>query len=460
VEPQYDLIIIGSGAAGTSAATRAYRLGAERVAMVEQGPLWGTCVNTGCIPSKLLLAVGELAYYRNFGHPGLETGTRLDLPKLLAEKRDLIRSLREKKVRRLFGELRVELVEGSARFISPKEIEVKGRRLEAPRFVIATGSSPSIPPVEGLAGVPYLTSTGALDLATVPESLVIVGGRALGLEFAQLFAHLGSKVTLLQRNPRILPEEEPEISTALSDALQGEGIAIHTGAELLRVRSEGDGVGVTARLKGAGEKFTGSRLLFATGRAPNTGELNLGACGVRVNGKGAILVDETMQTSAPHIWAAGDVTGGPMLEPWAGVGGSVAAENALTGNGRRIDSSALPHAVFTMPQVASIGLTEARARAAGIPVRCRSVSLEGVSRAMIAGGTRGLVKMVAEEGSGKVLGVHICAPLAAEIIGAGVLAVKHGLTTKDLVETFPVFPTMAGAIQDCARMFRGPGGRT
>ena len=458
MEPQYDLIIIGSGAAGTSAATRAYRLGARRVAMVERGPLWGTCVNTGCIPTKLLLAVGDLSYYGDHGHRGLGVETRLDLRQLLGEKRDLMQRLRERKVRRIFGEFGVELVEGAARFVSPREIEVKGRRMEAGGFIIATGSTPSVPPVEGLAGVPYLTSTGALDLEEVPGSMVIVGGRALGLEFAQLFAHLGSRVTLLQRGPRILPEEEPEISTALADALGGEGIAIHTGAELLRARREGDGVSVTARVTGAGEKFTGDRLLLATGRSPNTRDLDLAACGVKVDGRGAIPVDETQQTSAPRIWAAGDVTGEPMLEPWAGVGGAVAAENALTGKGRRLDRSSLPHAVFTTPQVAAVGLTEAQARGRGIAVRCRSVSLEGVSRAMMAGDTRGLVKMVAEEESGKVLGVHICAPLASEILGAGVLAVKFGLTTRDLAGTFPLFPTMAGVIQDCARRFHRPEG--
>jgi mercuric reductase len=451
--PAYDLIIIGTGAAGTSAATRAHNLGAERIAMVERGPLWGTCVNTGCIPSKFLLAIGDLHYYRNFGHRGLEVGTRLDPEEVIREKRDLILRLRERKARRIFGELGVKLADGAARFVSPTEIEVDGQRMKARRFIVATGSSPSVPPVEGLSSVPFLTNIEALELEEVPESLIIVGGRALGLEFAQIFAHFGSKVTLLQRSPRIIPEEEPEISVALEDALRAEGIDIRTGAELIRARTEDGEVSISARVNGVAEKFTGARILFATGRTPNTRDLNLPAAGVEVDGKGAIIVDETMQTSARTIWAAGDVTGEPMLEPWAGVGGSVAAENAITGKGRKLDRSSLPHAVFTTPQVATVGLTQAQAKAKGIAVKCRSVSLEGVSRAMMTGDIRGLVKIVAEEGSGKVLGVHLCAPLASEIIEEGVLAVKLGLTTRDLVDTFHIFPTIAGTIQDCARAF-------
>jgi mercuric reductase len=452
--PAYDLIILGTGAAGTSAATRAHRLGVERMALVDHGPLWGTCVNTGCIPSKVLLAVGDLHYYRNHGHRGLEVETRLHPGEVIREKRDLILGLRDRKARRILGELSVELLEGTARFVSPHEIEVNGRRMEARRFIVATGASPSVPRVDGLSGVPYLTNIEALDLGEVPESIIVIGGRSLGLEFAQIFAHFGSKVTLLQRSPRIIPAEEPEISSALEEALRGEGVAIRTGAELLRVRRDGEAVGVSARVRGVAETFAGSRILFATGRTPNTRDLDLPACGVKADPKGAIVVDDTMQTSVPHIWAAGDVTGEPMLEPWAGVGGAIAAENALTGRGRRIDRSSLPHAVFTTPQVASVGITEAQAREKGIAVKCRSVSLEGIARAVMNGDTRGLVKIVAGEGNGKVLGVHICAPLAAEIIQEGVLAVKYGLTVRDLVDTFHVFPTMAGAIQDCARAFR------
>ncbi|HTY51912.1 MAG TPA: mercury(II) reductase [Methanomicrobiales archaeon] len=453
----YDLVIIGTGAAGTSAATRAHHLGAGRMVMVEQGPLWGTCVNNGCIPSKFLLAVGEIHRYRNYGHAGLRVGSSLDMHEVIREKRDLILRLRERKARRIFGEFGIELMEGAARFLTPHTLDVGGRTLSARRFIIATGSSPLVPAVDGLSGVPFLTSLGALELEEVPESVIVLGGRSLGLEFAQILAHLGSQVTLLQRSPRIIPGEEPEISAAMEDALAGEGIAVHTGAELVRVRNEEAGaVSVTARVKGKGEKFAAARLLLATGRAPNTGELDLAACGVAVDRKGAIIVDDTMQTSVPHIWAAGDVTGEPMLEPRAGVGGAIAAENAITGKGRRIDTRALPHAIFTSPQVASVGMTESRAKTSGIAVMCRSVSLEGISRALMTGDSRGLVKIVAGEGTGTVLGVHVCAPLAAEIIGAGVLAVKHGLTVHDLVDTFPVFPTIAGAIQDCARMFLRP----
>ena len=221
-------------------------------------------MNTGCIPSKFLLTLGDLAYYRNFGHAGLEVGTKLDLKEVIREKRDLILRLRERKAGRILGELGVELVEGAARFVSPREVDVAGRRMKARRFIIATGSSPSVPPVKGISSVPFLTNIEALDLGEVPESIVIVGGRALGLEFAQIFSHFGSRVTLLQRSPRIIPEEEPEISAAMEDALTREGIDIRTGAELVRVRQEAEGIGISARVKGVGEKFAGARILFAT----------------------------------------------------------------------------------------------------------------------------------------------------------------------------------------------------
>lgn len=454
VKARYDLVVIGTGAAGTSAAARAVHLGARRVALVESGRLFGTCINVGCIPSKYLLAVANTHYYREYSYPGLEVGSSYNPLAALAGKESVLEILRRRKEEKLFGKLGIELVRGTARFTSSDEILVDGRRINAERFVIATGSKPSVPEIVGLSSVPYMTSDEALEPEEIPENLIVVGGRATGLEFAQLYAHLGSKVTILQRSHLIIPEEEPDISRLLTHFLMTEGIRIETGTELLEVRNLDPGVGVSARVRGESVSLRADRILMATGRDPDTRGLNLGAAGVKTGKRGAILVDETMKTSSPRIWAAGDVLGDPQLEPVAGMGGAIAAENAMLGTGKRLDLSAVPHAVYTMPQVASVGLTEASAEERGLPHECRTISLDRLGISVITGSFPGMVKIVAGKDRGSILGVHICAPAAAEIVHEGVCAVKFGITIDDLIDTVHVFPTFSGAIQICARSFR------
>jgi mercuric reductase len=454
VQSMYNLVVIGTGAAGTSAAARAVHLGAQRVALIEHGRLFGTCINVGCIPSKFLLGLAHIHYYGGYGHQGLDVKSRYDPLLTLAEKESVLQTLRRRKERLLFEKLGIELIKGTARFESPEEIQVNGQMIRSERFIIATGSSPSIPDIEGLTSVPYMTSSEALEPEEIPGTLIVIGGRALGLEFAQLYAHLGSKVTLLQRSPRILPDEEPEISRLLSRVLKTEGIRIETSSDILKVRGSDEGVEVFVRIQGSDEVLSAERILMATGRVPNTRELNLEVAGVKTGKNGAILVDETLRTSAPCIWAAGDVLGHPQLEPAAGMGGSIAAENAIRGSRKRINLQSPPHAVFTMPQVASVGLTESQARKKGIAHECRSISLDKIGISAITGNFPGLVKIVAEENRGKILGVHICAAAASEMIHEGICAVKFGLTVNDLVDTLHVFPTYTGALQVCARSFR------
>jgi mercuric reductase len=451
---QFDLIIIGSGAAGYSAATRAVHLGARRVAVVERGPLFGTCVNVGCVPSKFLIGVGDLYRYGNYGHEGLTVHSTLNLPAVIREKDTLLSRLREKKRHYLFDELAVELIEGVAVFLSPHEISVDGHRYSGKQFVIAAGSSPAVPPVEGIGKVAYMTNVEALGLTDPPESLVVVGGRALGLEFAQLFSHFGSRVTLLQRSRRLIPEEEEVISDLMKEYLSAEGITVVTGAELVRVWQDEGSVSISAVSDGQGASYQASALLMATGRVPNTRELHPEAAGVKTGPKGEVIVGRDLRTTAPHIWAAGDVLGEPQLEKTAGIGGSIAAENAISGSGRELDLSALPHAVFTTPQVASVGITEREAHTRGLAVKCRSIRMDRMARSLISGDSRGTVKIVAAADQEEILGVHICAPLAAEMVQEGVNAVRHRFTVQDLIDTFHVFPTATEALQVCAREFR------
>jgi mercuric reductase len=284
--------------------------------------------------------------------------------------------------------------------------------------------------------------------------MVIIGGRALGLEFAQMYAHMGTKVTLLQRSERIIPEEEPAISEALRQYLEEEGIKIKTGVQVRQIDEKNEEKIVVAGANGTEFEARGDELLMATGREPNTRDLGLEMVGVRLRQDGAVKVNREMHTTAHNIWAAGDVIGEPMLETIAAKEGATAAENALEGTHRKIDFLPVPRAVFTSPQVASVGLTEKGAEEGGYECACRTVEMSKVPKAITIRETRGLIKMVAEARTGRVLGVHILGDNAADIIHEGVLAVKYKLTIDDLIDTVHVFPTLAESIKLVAISFR------
>ncbi|HYY48859.1 MAG TPA: mercury(II) reductase [Thermoplasmata archaeon] len=446
----YDLIIIGGGAAAFSAAIRADRNGAKAL-MIEAGPIGGTCVNVGCVPSKRLLAVGD-QFFRLANHPfaglRLEDGWSAEFRAILRSKDGIVRSLRKSKYEDVLESLHgLDHVRGRAAFVGPREVKVGSRRFAGVKFLIGTGSSPTIPPIPGIQDVGYLTNAAALSLQDLPDSLIVLGGRALGLEFAQMYQHLGTRVTVLQRSPRILPEEEPEISESLASYLGEEGIKVHTGVEILSASRRKTRKVVVARIGGRKKLFEAEALLLATGRTPNTQHLNLPAAGVELKEDQGVKVDAEMRSTAPHIFAAGDVVGKPMLETTAAKEGYIAAENALANRGLKMDYRAVPHAVFTNPAVASVGLTETQADGGRIHCACNTVRLEQVPKPIIVDDTHGLVKIVAEAESHKILGVHILASLAPDMIHEGVLAVKHGLTLEDVIDTVHVFPTHSEAIK-------------
>ena len=346
------------------------------------------------------------------------------------------------------------LIEGEAKFLSPSVLQVGDRKLTAQRFIIATGSSPAVPPLDGIRSVPLMTSTDAMDQEQIPSTLTIIGGRALGLEFAQLYAHLGTRVTLIQRSPRIIPEEDPEIAGLMTGYLTREGINIITGAEIRRIERAGSAISVIVHVGAEQRVISGEHLFLATGRSPNTKRTRPGSAGVDTRKDGAVIVDTTLKTSAPHIWAAGDVTGEPMLETAAKYGGEIAASNALRELKRSYNSALLPKGIFTMPQVASVGMTEESARRAGMQPVSHSISTDSMAKFSIDGDTRGLVKIVADRATRRILGVHICAPLATEMIQEGVIAVMRYLTVDDLAGTPHIFPTATEALAVCARGLR------
>ncbi|MCI4371948.1 MAG: mercury(II) reductase, partial [Thermoplasmata archaeon] len=436
---------------------RADRNGAKAL-MIDGGTLGGTCVNVGCVPSKRLLAVGDqFVRVANRPFPGLhlEDGWSADFRAVIRSKDRLVADLRKTKYADVLASLKgVEYVRGRAAFVSPHEVKVGRKRYEGDKFVIGTGSSPTIPPVPGIDNVDYLTNVEALSLEDRPDSLIVLGGRALGLEFAQMYQHFGTQVTVLQRSPRIVPDEEPEISEYLKAYLEEDGVKVHTRVELLAAEKRGGEKVVTATVAGSRSTFAADEILVATGRTPNTAGLNLPVAGVEVKPDKGVKVDAAMRSTAPHVFAGGDVVGKPMLETTAAKEGYIAAENALANRGLKMDHRAVPHAVFTNPAVASVGLTDAQAnKTAKARCACNTVLLTRVPKPGIVDDTRGLVKIVAEAESHKILGVHILASLAPEMIHEGVLAVKHGLTLEDILDTVHVFPTYSEAIKLAALSF-------
>jgi mercuric reductase len=450
----YDLVVLGAGSAAFAAAIKATDAG-KRVALVEAGTVGGTCVNIGCVPSKALLRAGEVAHTAG-NHPfeGIFTApAKVDLGALVAAKDGLVETLRQVKYADLIADYGFDLIPGQGRFIDAQTVDVDGRRIRAGAYLIATGARPVAPPIPGLAEAGYLTSTTALELDEVPARLAVVGANAIGLELGQLFTHLGSQVTFLDVADRIAPFEEPEASAVMTDVLRGQGATVHTGAQLTRVRREGDVRILEVTVDGQQLEVEADQVLVATGRRPNTEELGLSAAGIEVDARGAVVVDENLRTANPRVWAAGDVTGSPQFVYVSAYQGALAAENALLGTDREVDLSALPRVTFTAPQVASVGVTEAAATAAGHQVKTSVLPLDAVPRALVNRDTAGVVKLVADAQTDRLLGVTVVADAAGEVIQSAVLAVKFGITTEQLASTFHPYLTMAEGLKLAAQTF-------
>lgn len=442
----YDLAVIGAGSAGFSAAITAAEQGAN-VALIGSGTIGGTCVNVGCVPSKTMIRAAEALHgARAAGRfPGISGDAGVDdWRKLIAAKDDLVSTLRQKKYADLLPEYNgIAYIEGAAR-LNGAGVIVDGTPVTAGKIVVAAGGRPAVPPIPGIENVRYLTSTTLLELETLPKSLIIIGGGYIGAELAQMMARMGVAVTVICRS-RLLPQVEPEVSEALAGVFRAEGIILHCGIAYDACRE--DETGVTVCVKQGGEliEVNAEQLLVATGRAPNTEALGLNEAGIEQDSRGAIVVDDRMRTSKPGVYAAGDVTDRDQFVYMAAYGAKLAALNALNGDSLAYDNSAMPWVVFTDPQVASVGLSEAAARAAGHEVKTSIVPLDQVPRALAARDTRGLIKLVADADTDRLLGAQIMAPESADSIQTAVLAIKHGMTAKALGETiFPYLTTVEG----------------
>ncbi|MBP9041714.1 MAG: mercury(II) reductase [Anaerolineaceae bacterium] len=443
----FDLLVIGGGSGGFAAAIKGEELG-YRVGMINGGTIGGTCVNVGCVPSKTLIRAAEA--WHNAGHQpfsGVMTSqTSLDWFAIRAQKNELVSGLRQKKyVDVLEAYPNIQLIKGYATFATDGSVHVGNKSYQALRYVIATGAQPRILPIPGLTDAQPLTSTTLMDLDELPKSLIILGGRAVALELGQTMARLGVKVLILQRSSRLVPDHEQEIGRAIQEYLEQEGITILTGVQIERVSREGEIRTVHARIMGQSRTFKADQILVALGRQPNTMGLGLDQVGVKLDHNGAIIVNEYQQTSNPIIYASGDVTPNPEYVYVAAASGSIAVINAMDGNQKPLDLSALPGVIFTDPQIATVGLTEFQAKQEGYEVKANTLPLEYVPRALAARDVRGLIKMVAEEKTDKILGVTVLAAEAGEVIQSATLAVKFGLKVSDFTETlFPYLTQVEG----------------
>lgn len=455
VDYDVDLAVIGSGGAAMSAAIAASQAG-KSVVLVERGVLGGTCVNIGCVPSKTLLAAAG-ARHAALTNPfkGAPTSAApVNLGDLVAQKDALIERLRDAKYADVAAAYGFQVRPGQASFLDGDTLAVDGQALRARAYLVATGATPAIPEVVGLDSVDRLTSTTAMQLTELPESLVVIGGGYVGMEQAQLFAHLGTRVSVVGR---LAPHAEPELAQRLREVFTDDGITVVEERATTVAREPGP-AGEVVVTTDSGEQVRGAQVLVATGRLPRTDGLNLAAAGVDVDERGFVVVDQTQRTSNPRVWAAGDVSGAPQYVYAAAAGGRAAALNALADDGRatpaRVDYTGLPAVVFTRPQLASAGLTEDEALARGYVCDCRVLGLSDVPRALVQHDTRGAVKLVVDATTGKVLGVHALADGAGEIMLAATYAIKSGMTVDDLADTWAPYLTMAESLRIVAGLFR------
>ena len=451
----YDLVILGGGAAAFAAAIRADELGFRSV-MINSGlPMGGTCVNVGCIPSKFLIEAGNEYFYRQSSQfaCNLPGAVRCDFTEAIANKDRMVHQLRKENYLDVLNGRRVEYIEVKGTLLPGRRVKANGRVLEARHVLIATGASPKIPPIEGLAGIGYLTNRTLMQRKELPRELLVLGGGPLGLEFAQMYAHFGSTVTILESAPRILPRAEPEVSEEIAHCLKSEGVTIHAGARVARVHRMGGRVACDLVNEKGTVPCEAEDILVATGIGPNSTGIGLEEAGVELMAGGYIKTDAHLQTSVPGVWAAGDVAGKLALETVAAKEGAVVAMNALKGESRTIDYDLVPSAVFTNPQVASVGLTDAEAAQRGYPCECRVIDMKRVPKALTVGDTRGVLKMVADAKTRRILGVHIVSPIAADMIHSAAYALRGRLTIEDIIDTVHAFPTFSEALKIAAESF-------
>lgn len=460
-----DLAVIGSGGAAFSAAIRARNLG-KSVVMVERGTVGGTCVNVGCVPSKALIAAAEARHVADDApgrFPGIVTAAGpVDMPGLIRGQQSLVEDLRSKKYVELAESYGWPIRHGVASFVGTPDaplLRITGpdgnsEVLEAAHYLIATGSQPWIPDVPGSDQVDFLTSTTAMELAEVPDSLLVLGGGYVAMELAQLFARLGSTVTMLVRS-RLASGAEPEVDQVLGSVFADEGITLVRRAQVSMFTQDRvtDEVTVTASVEGRTSQFRAQRVLVALGRRPVTEALELETVQVQTGVRGEIVVDDSLATANPRIWAAGDVTGHPEFVYVAAHHGAIVVDNAFTGAARTVDYAHLPRVTFTSPAIGAVGMTEKQALAAGYRCNCRVLGLDHVPRALVNRDTRGFIKVVVDDDTGRILGITAVTKDAGELAAAGVFLLEGRQTFQDVATMWAPYLTMAEGIKLACQSF-------
>lgn len=458
-DEHYDAIMIGTSQGGRFLPVELAKSG-QKVALVERGPIGGVCVNTGCTPTKTMVASARLAYQ---ARRGAEYGVRVgpvsvDLAAVRDRKRAMVAGARQNYASRLAQD-GLDLIEGEAHFTGPNTVEIAltdgaTRQITAPVVVIDTGTRPKPPAIPGAGDVPVLDSTSLMELDELPEHLVILGGGYIGLEFGQMFRRFGSEVTIVQRGVRLLTVEDEDVADEVADILRDDGITVLTSSTPVRVeQADGDHVRLTVRSEDGERQLEGSHLLSAIGRIPNTDALNPDAAGIRLDAHGFIEVDEYLESNVPGVYAMGDVTGPPAFTHSSYDDYRILHANLIKHEKASTRDRIVPYAVFIDPQLGRAGMTEREARAQGRTIRVAKLPMNAVVRALETGETRGFMKAIVDDDSGQILGCAVLGSEGGEIMTMIQVAMLGNLTYKDMADAIFTHPLLAEGLNSLFAMF-------
>ncbi len=450
----YDVLIIGAGQCAVPL-SRAFAAAGKKTALIERTHVGGTCINEGCTPTKTMVASARVAYLaRRASDYGVNAGpVRIDMERVRARKRAIVDDFRGSSEKRLGRTENLDLIFGEAKFAGSKEIEVAltsggTRSLTSDTIVIDAGGRPAIPPIQGLAEVPYLTSTTIMELDCVPDHLAILGGGYIALEFAQMFRRLGSQVTVLERGERLVPKEDGDIAEALTKILTEDGITIRTGVEIAHAAQAAGEITLSGTADGKPLSVTGSHLLVAIGRTPNTDGLALDAAGVAMDKRGYIPVDERLRTNVPGIYAVGDINGGPAFTHISYDDYRILKTNLIDGGSAVTTGRPVPYVLYTDPELGRVGLTETQAQEKGLSVKTASMPMSYIARALETDEPRGLMKAVVETGTDRILGCAVLGIAGGEIMSALQIAMMAGLPYTRLRDGIFAHPTLMESLNN------------